>query len=83
MYLLSEAILRGLRMMKLPPRGHSMPLPVYQALRKPSVYFAPFYSFLVGQGSRHSTGKQIPWFISLHKGGTWGSDFSSPCLGTI
>lgn len=75
MYLLSGEILRGLRMMTLPPRGHSMSLPVCQALCKPSVYFAPFYSFLVGLGSRHSTGKQALWFISLHKGGTWDSDF--------
>lgn len=52
MYLLSGKILRGLRMMTLPPRGHSMSLPVYQALCKPSVYFAPFYSFPIGPGKQ-------------------------------
>lgn len=79
MYLLSGRILRGLRMMALPPRGHSTPLPVYQALRKPSVYFAPFYSFPVGLGSRypgssHYT-KEEPGTLTFPR-----REESSPCL---
>lgn len=80
MCLLSGEILRGLRMTTLPPRGHSMSLPVYQALRKPSVYFAPFYSFPVGSGSRYPGSSQFtreePGALTFPR-----REESSPCLG--
>lgn len=81
MYLFSGAILRALRMMTLPPRGHPMSFHVYQVLCKPSVDFAPFYSFLVGPGRNRHSGlphytKEEPGALTFPR-----REESSPCLG--